>query len=284
MGGPGAPRRSECYAVADDRVEAATRDGALLRGEVLARWQDFVGTSDVFRTVESWFTRTRDAVTAWFRGKPAPVAAVEETIEDGLHAVLVGPQGRGGGVVAAAAVGRRGPRAAGGPGLSTASPEFPAEAAATIRQWQGAMLRLVEENAGSKRARARLLSLGLNAVTVALMIVVFASTGGLTGGELVIAGGSAVIGQKLLETVFGEDAVRRLAARARADLDERVRELMDREAARYRAVLDAVPGLESERLVSDARLLVDEVAAERGGAVGLREARSASSVPTGSDG
>lgn len=255
---------SESYAVADERVEAATRDGALLRGEVLARWQDFVGTSDVFRTVESWFSRTRDAVTAWFRGKPAPVAAVEETIEDGLHAVLVEAAG------AAAAESWRRLRSddAGRvllearPGLSAASPELPAEAAATIRQWQGAMLRLVEENAGSKRARARLLSLGLNAVTVALMIVVFASTGGLTGGELVIAGGSAVIGQKLLETVFGEDAVRRLAARARADLDERVRELMDREAARYRAVLDAVPGLESERLVSDARLLVDEVAAE----------------------
>ena len=50
------------------------------------------------------------------------------------------------------------------------------------------------------------------------MIVVFASTGGLTGGEILIAGGSAVLGQKLLETVFGEDAVRRLAAEARSDL------------------------------------------------------------------
>ena len=47
------------------------------------------------------------------------------------------------------------------------------------------------------------------------MMVVFASTGGLTGAEVGIAGGSAVVGQKLLEAVFGDDAVRRLAANAR---------------------------------------------------------------------
>lgn len=255
---------AEAYAGADDRVEAATRDGALLRGEVLARWQDFVGTSDVFRKVESWFSRSRDAVTSWFRGKPTPVAVVAETIEDGLHAVLVEAAG------AAAAQAWRRVRSDdagrvlldGHAELSTSSPDFTAEAAATIRQWQGALLRLVEENAGSKRSRARILSLGLNAVTVALMIVVFASTGGLTGGELVIAGGSAVLGQKLLETIFGEDAVRRLAARARADLDERVRELMSREAARYGALLDAVPTVDAGRLQADAKALVAEVAAE----------------------
>ena len=60
----------------------------------------------------------------------------------------------------------------------------------------------------------------------------------------------------------GGDAGRRLAARARADLDERVRELMSREAARYGAVLDTVPIVDTARLVSDARALVDEVAAE----------------------
>ena len=43
------------------------------------------------------------------------------------------------------------------------------------------------------------------------MVVVFASTAGLTGAEVGIAGGSAVLGQKLLEAVFGDQAVRRLA-------------------------------------------------------------------------
>ena len=71
------------------------------------------------------------------------------------------------------------------------------------------------------------------------MVVVFASTGGLTGAEVGIAGGSAVLGQKLLEAVFGDDAVRRLANAAREDLSHRVETLMDSERRRYLALLDA---------------------------------------------
>ena len=95
----------------------------------------------------------------------------------------------------------------------------------------------MREQAAGKRTRARVLSLGLNAVTVALMIVVFASTAGLTGGEVAIAGGSAVVGQKLLETIFGDEAVRKLAAQARQDLGARVDSLFRGEALRYHAEL-----------------------------------------------
>ncbi|MFZ2963108.1 MAG: ABC transporter, partial [Rhodoglobus sp.] len=245
-----------------DAVEEATRDGALLRGEVLARWQDFVGTSDLFRKVESWYARTRDAATAWIMGRPQPVVAVETQIESGLHAVIVDQGGR-----AAAASWASLQRSAAGraiaernPALGSESPGFTDAAAAMIREWQGALLRLVQENAGSKRIRARMLSAGLNVVTVALMIVVFASTGGLTGGELVIAGGSAVLGQKLLETVFGEDAVRRLAAEARRDLQNRVRTLFDTERERVAAAFEPVRfGSSPEALRRESRVLLDDV-------------------------
>ena len=81
---------------------------------------------------------------------------------------------------------------------------------------------------------------GVNGLAVSLMVVVFASTGGVTGAEVGIAGGSAVLGQKLLEAVFGDQAVRRLAEAARADLNRRMGELLDGEAGRYAAVLDAL--------------------------------------------
>lgn len=55
------------------------------------------------------------------------------------------------------------------------------------------------------------------------MVVVFASTAGLTGLEVGIAGGSAVVGQKLLEAIFGEDAVRRMSQRASVLLHEHCR-------------------------------------------------------------
>ena len=250
------------YEGAVDSVEAATRDGALLRGEVLARWQDFVGTSDFFRKVESWFSRTRDAATAWVLGRPQPVVEVETQIETGLHAVIVDAAGR-----AAAASWATLQRSAAGraiaeraPALGSESAGFTDAAAMMIREWQGALMRLIQDNAGSKRIRARVLSLGLNVVTVALMIVVFASTGGLTGGELVIAGGSAVLGQKLLETVFGEDAVRRLAEQARKDLQDRVRILFETERARLDHALESARfGSSPESLRRESRTLLDDV-------------------------
>ena len=235
---------------AADRVGDATRDGVLLRGEVLARWQDFVGTSDVFRTLESWFSRTRDRVTAWFQGKPAPAIEVEHEIESGLHAVMVDEAGRAAADawarVRQGAVGRQ---LTSGADLSHPSPELAERAARLVRDWQQALIELITEQAAGKRTKARVMSLGLNVITVALMVVVFASTGGLTGGELAIAGGSAVVGQKLLETIFGEDAVRRLAAQARDDLEARVHALMRAEAARWDALLDPVEaGADGEAL------------------------------------
>lgn len=251
------------YQAAIDAVDAATSDGALLRGEVLARWQDFVGTSDVFRKIESWFSRTRDSVTAWVTGKPSPVIEVETQIESGLQAVIIDQAGRAA-AAAWADLERSGPGrtiAEQHPALGAESADLRDKASAMIREWQGALMQLIHDNAGNKRIRARVVSLGLNVVTVALMIVVFASTGGVTGGELAIAGGSAVLGQKLLETIFGEDAVRRLAAEARRDLQARVRALFDSEAARLGTALEPLRfGSDPGSLRRESQALIGDVA------------------------
>jgi hypothetical protein len=84
------------------------------------------------------------------------------------------------------------------------------------------------------------LSFGVNGLGVALMVVVFASTGGLTGAEVGIAGGTAVVGQKLLEAVFGDQAVRRLSEAARKDLRKRAEELLRTEAARFTDRIDVL--------------------------------------------
>jgi energy-coupling factor transporter ATP-binding protein EcfA2 len=42
-----------CYHAALAEVDLATRNGSLLRGETLARWQDFAGTGDLLRTLQS---------------------------------------------------------------------------------------------------------------------------------------------------------------------------------------------------------------------------------------
>ncbi|HEY4615089.1 MAG TPA: dynamin family protein, partial [Citricoccus sp.] len=60
------------YGQAREGVLAATHDGTLLRGEVLSRWQDFVGTGEFFRSLESGIGRLRDRLTAFLTGRPAP--------------------------------------------------------------------------------------------------------------------------------------------------------------------------------------------------------------------
>ncbi|MCB7136371.1 dynamin family protein [Cellulosimicrobium marinum] len=232
---------TRAYADAVAHVDAATSDGALLRGEVLARWQDFVGTSDVFRAVEQGVGRVRDAVAAFFRGRPAQAPQVEQAIAHGLEAVVLDAADtaaeRTHGTWHADPSGRA---LLDGLDLSRSSAGARTAVAAQIRAWQGDVLDLVRDQGAGKRGAARALSFGINGLGVSLMVVVFASTGGITGAEVGIAGGTAIVAQKLLEAVFGDDAVRRLTRTARDRLAERVGAVLDDEARRYTAQLDAL--------------------------------------------
>jgi hypothetical protein len=127
-----------------------------------------------------------------------------------------------------------------GQDLSRCSRDFRASAERAVRDWQQGVLELVRSEGADKRSTARFLAFGVNGLSVALMVVVFAHTAGITGAEAGIAGGSAVLGQKLLEAVFGDQAVRRLAEHARRDLADRVDELYAAEAARFDTVLDGL--------------------------------------------
>jgi hypothetical protein len=159
--------------------------------------------------------------------------------------------------------------------LSRSSPNFPRAAERAIRDWQGGVLDLVADEGMGRRSKARFLALGVNGVGVALMIAVFAHTGGLVGAEVGVAGGTAVLAQRVLEAVFGDQAIRRLAQTAKDDLDDRVQALMSAELLRYHRVLDAlaVRAEQSERL----RRAAAAVQAAR--AEGLPAGSVAESVP-----
>lgn len=233
------------YARAVEAVDDGTADGTLLRGEVLARWQDFVGTGELLRSLESRVGRLRDRITGALRGKPQQADRVTVAVESGLHSLLV-EHAESAAERAEAAwradVSGRALLDAAGPGdLGRASRQCRERAERLVRDWQQAVLDLVRAEGAGKRSTARFLAFGVNGLAVSLMVVTFASTGGLVGAEIGIAGGSAVVGQKLLEAVFGDQAVRRLAAAARADLRTRVEELMAAEQRRFDVLLDAQP-------------------------------------------
>ncbi|GAB3265000.1 dynamin family protein [Arthrobacter pigmenti] len=233
----------DAYDAATARVLDATKDGTLLRGEVLARWQDFVGTGDFFRSVETNVGRVRDRIGAFLTGRPAPAVQVESAIETGVQAVILDEAAK-----AAEDADQRwrnnpaGRQLLGLDDLARPGNSLSGQVAAEIRAWQADLLELIRDEGQDKRFKARVLSFGVNGLGVALMVVVFASTAGLTGLEVGIAGGSAVVGQKLLEAIFGEDAVRRLAQKARQNLKDRCEKLLTAESRRF---LDRLPDIPS---------------------------------------
>jgi hypothetical protein len=222
-------------------VDDASADGTLLRGEVLARWQEFVGTGELLRSLETKVGWLRDRVVGWVRGKPHQAERVTVAVESGLESLIIEHAE----TAAERAEASWRSMTAGqhlledsGRDLGRASRDFRGRAERAVRDWQHGVLELVRTEGADKRSTARFLAFGVNGLSVALMVVVFAHTAGVTGAEAGIAGGSAIIGQKVLEAVFGDQAVRRLAAQARDDLRARVADLMAVERARYLDLLD----------------------------------------------
>ncbi|TBT82798.1 ABC transporter [Propioniciclava sinopodophylli] len=254
------------YAEAVRTIGVQTADGTLLRGEVLARWQDFVGTGEFMRAVEQKIGWLRDKIWSTLKGEPPQANEVKLAVESGLEA-LVREEGdaaaeRAEASWAANAAGRQVLQSA-REDLSHSSPDFPGAVSRAIRDWQGDVLDIVSEVGQSKRNTARYLALGVNGLGVALMVVVFSQTGGITGAEVGVAGGTALLAQRLLEAVFGEDAVRRLAKQAKDRLDERVEALMADELNRF---LRALAATGADAAIADAvRTASDALAEHRSG-------------------
>lgn len=289
---------AEEYEDALTTIDGALSDGSLLRGEVLSRWHDFVGTGDFFRSLDSTIGRLRDRVSSALRGQPAAAQKVEDALESGIHAVVLDAAARASentrtrwrtsragrsllarldapqavSVAPQTASAAAPEQNAGANGeakgneakgeVQSAEDIFSAAVAEQIRLWQGSVLEMIREEGADKRKRARFLSLGVNATAVMLMVAAFSLTGGITGIEAGIAGGSGVVGTKLLESIFGEDAVRRMATRARTDLLERMADLLTEHAQPFTAVLEETDPQADAEDIHRAAEQVQAIAAE----------------------
>ena len=228
------------YASARHEIEDALRSGSLLRGEVVARWHEVVGTGELMRELQTRLATIRDRLASLVTGREPAGEQLREAVEHRLEAVV------------RAAAERAAERAAhawaespagrtlvdGAPVLTRASEELRADTRDQVRDWQGYVMELVRTEGAAKRTTARLASLGVNGAGLTVMLAVFASTGGITGLEAVVAGGTSAVGHKLLEALLGDQAVRSLAARARDDLAERVDRLLRDESDRFTALLE----------------------------------------------
>jgi len=213
-------------------VSAQSANGTLLHGEVLVRWQEFVGTGELLRSVEEKVSRIRDRLVDGVTGKRTRSSEVIATIESALFSLIVEQ------AESAAEKSSRswsetsaGARIVGSVrGLDRPSREFRAKAERTVREWRQSVFERVRTDGADKRMSAKFLAFGVNGIGVALIIVMFA---GPKDGEAVGAGESVQVGHKLLDAIFGADVVRVLVAKAHADLEARVTGLLDSEMSRF---------------------------------------------------
>jgi Dynamin family len=224
-------------------IAVDVRDGTVMRGEVLARWQDVVGTGELLRSLQSTIGRLRDRVASAVTGRPRNAERFEGAVTSGVETVVLErvaqaideTVGQWRSQHAGAALITE--QADAGVDLTRPSPDLAERTQRMVRDWQAGLLELLRRESTRKQTSAKVLSYGVNGVALVLMVGVFAQTGGLTGAEVAIAGGSSAVGQKLVEALLGDQAVRQLTAVARGDLERRVDELIDVEVARFDAAL-----------------------------------------------
>ena len=207
------------YGSAQARIEQGVRDGALLRGDVLARWQELLGTGDVERAVQASAGRALDWMTQALSTRRAAGTRFQAAVESGLAALLRSAAADA--AEQAVAAWRLHPAgaalldAAPDEQLGTASPELGGRIDQLIRAWHSGLLELIRAGSATRRTRARSSAYAVNASSLLVLVGVFASND------------------------FGDEAIREQAERARQDLLDRVREVYDAEAARFGSLLDA---------------------------------------------
>lgn len=226
------------------RVDTHLASGQVLRGEVLGQWQDIVGTGEFMGMLQQGVTRVRDGIKSLFTGKKPDDSQLRGELKSNIGVVVREAADRAaletvegwetlpGGSEALKPADR---------GIDRSSPELLGNLEATTEAWQHGVFELVRELAGPKLNLARSLTFGINSVGVAAMIAVFSSTGGITGGEAAVAGGTAAVSQAILSAIFGEQAIRDLVDLSRDDLHRRIKGLLADEQLRFDELLGMRP-------------------------------------------
>ncbi|WP_106581253.1 GTPase [Murinocardiopsis flavida] len=220
-------------------LDESTRNGSLLRGNVLARWQDVAASGALARSLRLRAQKrraTREDSTA------ERVQALEQAIHDAIEALVVSGAER-----AAEDVAEQWSTVAGGDGLADRnglrhrSDDLPERTRAALRGWQGRVVEMIAADGVAKRSVARFVIYDKEAFALVLIIGLL----GFGTSEFSVSQGTSAPPQRLLKGLFGSESLRNIGAMARQDLRTCVTTLMDEEKRRFTDAL-AAAGLPDE--------------------------------------
>ncbi|MGW4642587.1 AAA family ATPase [Sphaerisporangium sp. NPDC004334] len=215
-------------------IDDAMSSGSLLRGEVLARWQDFAGSGDLMKTLH--LRRPGRLATKTAQQAPARLHAFRSALRSGLEAVIVSAGQRAAEEVIARWRQRdgAGDRLAETPGLGRPSDEFARRVGRTIGAWQEHVIGLIRSGGVTKRTVAKLVAFDEEALSMVFMMGLL----GYGSSEVAAVSGTGTLPERLLRGVLGAEALRNIGTKARSDLRARISVLFDEETFRYVQVLD----------------------------------------------
>ena len=224
------------YQIEVDRLALSLAEGTLIRGEVLARWEEFVGTGELTRAMASGAARFREWARRVFGGRPV-VAQLGDEAGSELVATITRRADAAARSTAAAwesdETGRTLLAEVPEGALWRHDPQTEDGARHAVADWMSDVVRLVQKEGKGRKLQAQAASYGVNAAAVVLLLAVFVHTAGLTGAELGIAAGAAAAQQKILEHVFGKAAARSLVEEARRRLADGVGEVIEKDGKRF---------------------------------------------------
>lgn len=227
------------YGSAHAEFGRALEEGLPLRGEVIARWDRFVGGGRVLKLTEAVTGQAR----TWIKGLLRDVGLGEERrlerqvrveVADSITTTAGKLADLGASETAAAwsaspagaqLLARDGP-------LSRRSQHFDERAEDAVRDWQQHVSRLVASVGASRRTQARIVSSVVSVAATSAILLAMAHAG-ITGAEAGIAAAAGAANQGLLVKLLGEANLRSLVADARGDLLRRFDDLMGVERRRF---------------------------------------------------
>lgn len=219
------------YSGALTAIDEATRNGSLLRGEVLARWQDFAGSGDLMRTLQLRRGKGRQQ-------SPERIPVLRSALRNALESLVVTAAQRAAEDVAARWRKRAGAgdRLAAVPGLGRHSGDLPRKTTATITAWLDHVTELIRTEGVIKRSVAKIISFDVESLALIFTVGLlgYGSTDMSASGT-----GISALPQRLLRRLLGAESLRSIGAKARSDLRARIGLLFDEEMLRYVDVLDS---------------------------------------------
>jgi energy-coupling factor transporter ATP-binding protein EcfA2 len=220
--------------------------GRFLREEALRHWQAYVGADDVTRVFSNWIGSIRGTIMNLVRPTAAPVAELREATTDDLLALARVHAAEAARRTATAWSGDLRLESAIGPDASLWGPSegFDERLRARLDEWIASIGQDIMEAGAGKRRLARGATIGVNAVSIGVVLATFIHTAGLTGAEVGVAAATAFVNQKLLGALFGEAAMAELIRRARARLVAALALTFGEERARFEALVPAQEELE----------------------------------------